>query len=408
MAMTNTIRSIALKNFLSFGPMTEPLELRSLNVVIGPNGSGKSNLMEAFELLRSAPSQLVAPIREGGGVEEWIWKGGNSQFRPAASMEVLVDYPLYKRSLRYRLAFSAVGQRFEINDEVLENEFCDDPQHHSQPFFYYRFNGGRPLLSVSKVEDREDRKELPKEPHRELRKEDIDLERSILAQRRDPDHYPELTWLADMLGAMRLYRDWNFGRYTPPRLPQRADGPNRYLEPDAGNLALVLSRFSEDMSVKRLLLDWLQRLYEGIDDFYVSIAGGTVQVFFREWGRPIPATRLSDGTLRYLCLLAILLNPEVPPFVCIEEPELGLHPDMLPDVAELLRTASNKTQILVTTHSSALVDALSNTPDSIVVAERLEGATTLQRLEKEKLAIWLEKYSLGELWIRGEIGGMRW
>ena len=115
-------------------------------------------------------------------------------------MEVLVDYPLYKRSLRYRLAFSAVGQRFEINDEVLENEFCDDPQHHSQPFFYYRFNGGRPLLSVSKLEDREDRKELPKEPHRELRKEDIDLERSILAQRRDPDHYPELTWLADMLG----------------------------------------------------------------------------------------------------------------------------------------------------------------------------------------------------------------
>ena len=406
MAMTNTIRSIALKNFLSFGPMTEPLELRSLNVVIGPNGSGKSNLMEAFELLRSAPSQLVAPIREGGGVEEWIWKGGNSQFRPAASMEVLVDYPLYKRSLRYRLAFSAVGQRFEINDEVLENECCDNPQHHSQPFFYYRFNGGRPLLSVSKY--REDRKELPKEPHRELRKEDIDLERSILAQRRDPDHYPELTWLADRLGAMRLYRDWNFGRYTPPRLPQRADGPNRYLEPDAGNLALILSRFSEDLSVKKLLLDWLRRLYEGIEDFYVSIAGGTVQVFFREWGRPIPATRLSDGTLRYLCLLAILLNPEVPPFVCIEEPELGLHPDVLPDIAELLRMASDKTQILVTTHSSALVDALSDMPDSVVVAERLEGTTALQRLEKEKLALWLEKYSLGELWIRGEIGGTRW
>ena len=395
------IRSMALKNFLSFGPMTEPLELRSLNVVIGPNGSGKSNLMEAFELLRSAPLQLVAPIREGGGVEEWIWKGGDAQSRPAASVEVLVDYPPYKRSLRYRLAFSAVGQRFEIDDEVLENACCDDPQHHPQPFFYYRFNGGRPLLSVLGLKDRE-------EPHRELRKEDIDLEKSILAQRRDPDHYPELTWLADRLGAMRLYRDWNFGRYTPPRLPQRADGPNRYLEPDAGNLALILSRFSEDLSVKKLLLDWLRRLYEGIEDFYVSIAGGTVQVFFREWGRPIPATRLSDGTLRYLCLLAILLNPEVPPFVCIEEPELGLHPDVLPDVAELLRTASGKTQILVTTHSSALVDALSDMPDSIVVAERLEGTTALQRLEKEKLALWLEKYSLGELWIRGEIGGTRW
>ena len=104
--------------------MAEPLELRSLNVVIGPNGSGKSNLMEAFELLRSAPLQLVAPIREGGGVEEWIWKGGDAQSRPAASVEVLVDYPPYERSLRYRLAFSAVGQRFEIDDEVLENECC--------------------------------------------------------------------------------------------------------------------------------------------------------------------------------------------------------------------------------------------------------------------------------------------
>ena len=117
---------------------------------------------------------------------------------------------------------------------------------------------------------------------------------------------------------------------------------------------------------------------------------------------------MSDGTLRYLCLLAILCHPNPPPLVCLEEPELGLHPDILPKLADLLREASERCQLIVTTHSDTLVDALTDTPESVVICEKESGQTRMKRLDKEELSHWLEKYRLGELWSSGEIGGNRW
>ena len=116
----------------------------------------------------------------------------------------------------------------------------------------------------------------------------------------------------------------------------------------------------------------------------------------------------SDGTLRYLCLLAILLHPNPPPFVAIEEPELGLHPDVLPLVGELLRNASKRCQLIVTTHSDVLIDSMTETPDVVLVAEKRSGITTLRRLDSEVLKPWLENYRLGTLWTRGDVGGTRW
>jgi predicted ATPase len=131
-------------------------------------------------------------------------------------------------------------------------------------------------------------------------------------------------------------------------------------------------------------------------------------VFFQEGRYTIPATRLSDGTLRYLCLLAILCHPTPPPLVCIEEPELGLHPDVLPTLADLLKDAATRTQLIVTTHSEALVDAMSDQPTAVLVAERTSEGSTLRRLDAEKLKPWLDKYRLGQLWTSGELGGTRW
>ena len=122
----------------------------------------------------------------------------------------------------------------------------------------------------------------------------------------------------------------------------------------------------------------------------------------------VPATRLSDGTLRYLSLLAILCHPTPPPVECIEEPELGLHPDILPTIAELLKNASQRTQLIITTRSDALVSALSDTPEAIVVCEPGPDGTQLRRLDRESLSEWLDRYSLGEIWRMGEIGGTRW
>jgi predicted ATPase len=140
------------------------------------------------------------------------------------------------------------------------------------------------------------------------------------------------------------------------------------------------------------------------------VQGGTVQIFVHEKGlnQPIPATCLSDGTLRYLCLLTLLCHPTPPPLLCIEEPELGLHPDILTTVAELLVEASQRTQLIVTTHSDALVSALTDTPESVFVFEHDDTGTHPRRLEAARLRQWLEKYSLGELWRMGEIGGTRW
>ena len=248
---------------------------------------------------------------------------------------------------------------------------------------------------------------------RELHREEINPQQSVLSQRRDPDQYPEVTYTGRLFESFRLYRDWNFGRYTLPRLPQPTDLPNEFLAEDFRNLGLVLNNLRGDASAKRALLDNVRVFYEGANDIDVSIVAGTVQVFLEERSGSnrnftIPATRLSDGTLRWISLLAILLSPSPPTLACIEAPEIGLHPDMIPTLAKLLVDASQRMQLMVTTHSEALVDALSGTPESVVVVEKEGGATHMRRLDKDALGVWLEKYTLGQLWRKGELGGNRW
>ena len=248
-------------------------------------------------------------------------------------------------------------------------------------------------------------------PHRRhLKREDVKYDQSILSQRRDPDSYPELTYLADQFERIRFYREWNFEHGEPPRSPGRTDLPKKSLEEDASNLALVLNDLLNRPPVKREILERLRTFYQSVLDVTTDITTGEVQVFFHEEGleHSVPATRLSDGSLRYLCLLAVLCHPDPPPVICIEEPEIGLHPDIIPKVAKLLVDASSRSQIFVTTHSDVLVDALTETPESIVVCEKFDGATQLRRLDKTELEPWLERYRLGELWTRGDIGGNRW
>ena len=107
------IRSIKLKNLLSFGPDAQELELKPLNVLIGPNGSGKSNLIEAVSLLQAAPQDLTATIREGGGVHDWIWQGDSGTW--SAQVEVILDYPAGSQSLRHSLGFTEREQTVRID-----------------------------------------------------------------------------------------------------------------------------------------------------------------------------------------------------------------------------------------------------------------------------------------------------
>lgn len=396
------IQTIRLQNFLSYGSDGEEIELQPLNVLIGSNASGKSNLIEAIGVLKAAPTDLTAPIRKGGGVSDFLWKGDKDT--PTAEIEIIVDYPEGVMPLRYRLGFTSSGQRLELIDEAVENELSNAGE--SQPYFFYRYQQGRPVLNVktkpeSKAGTAIDRSE------RRLRREELIPDQSVLSQRKDPDQYPELTYLGKQFSQISLYRDWQIGRNSEPRMPQKTDLPEHPLLEDGSNLGLVLNNLQYQLG-SRQIIEKLKNFYEVAEELTVKIYGGTVQIFIREEEliQPIPATRLSDGTLRYLFLLALLLDPTPPPLLCIEEPEIGLHPDILPTIAEMLIEASQRTQLIVTTHSDALVSALS--PESVVVCERDDKGSHLRRLDPERLKKWLEKYSLGELWRMGEIGGNRW
>jgi predicted ATPase len=125
--------------------------------------------------------------------------------------------------------------------------------------------------------------------------------------------------------------------------------------------------------------------------------------------KPIPASRFSDGTLAFLRLIALLYEPSAPMILAIEEPEVGLHPDAIRIFADAVKEGSIGKQILITTHSPELVDAFSDDPEAIVVCEKdPEQGTQFRRLSSKELKAWLELYTLGELWTRGEIGGNRW
>ena len=206
------IRTIRLDNILSYGSSTAAFPMEALNVLIGPNASGKSNLIEVLSLLAATPTRdFQAPIREGGGVRDWLWKGASHL--PAATIDITVEYP-NGPPLRYRLSFTESGARFQLMDEAVENEQAT--RGNEEPYFYYRYQEGHPMLNVFTQE----------EPRlaRHLERDDVKPEQSILSQRRDPDSYPELTYLADKFERMFFYREWNLGRSTPPS--SAADRPS--------------------------------------------------------------------------------------------------------------------------------------------------------------------------------------
>jgi predicted ATPase len=331
--------------------------------------------------MRAALRDFRDVIRKGGGVTEWIWKGQPSE---AASIEWMLGDSVVP-GMRHRVAFHFASQSFWLTEEQVYSYNQEE----------YRYRGGSAMINPAGSGLRALALTEP--------------DKSILAQRRDPELYPIFEALIYNYEKVRIFREWNFGRNSIYRKPQPTDMPEAVLEEDFSNLGLFLNHLKTNFpAAKRAILAGLKDLYDGIDDFNFSVKGGTIQMFLTEGDFTIPATRLSDGTLRYLCLLAILCDPEPPPLICIEEPELGLHPDILPKLADLLRAASERTQLIVTTHSEILVDAMTETPESVVVCSKRDGQTIMERLKAEDLGVWLEKYRLGSLWISGQIGGTRW
>ena len=366
------ITSIKPSNLLSFAEGQTPIELMPLNILVGPNGAGKSNLIECIRLLQTAAmAQSTPPL-------EWLWQGQREQ--PVARLEAVINYPAGARNLRYWMEFTASEERFKLTDERVENEHPDEG--HGKSYFYFAYQKGWPVTNVKSV-------------RRQLKRDDIDTDISVLAQRKNPVAYPEISWLGMSFGNIRIFQDWTCGHLAPLRHAGKADLPDDFLAENFENLANVFAKLWQVDESKAKIVRYLKRMLPDVHDIEFAEADGRLRLLIKESGGLIPASRLSDGTLRYLCLLAILCHPSPPPLICIEEPELGLHPEVMQTIAQLLREASARTQLIVTTHSDLLVEEFVSTPENVLAFAKDQGHSHLSRLDAKGLEDWLDQFTLG-------------
>lgn len=375
------IRSLKLRNILSFHE-PPPLELKPLNILIGPNASGKSNLIDCIGLLQALPGNISQYINDRGGPELWIWRGK----RRSDAARVGCEFELDKARLNYEIAFSSLERLLAIQTEALG--LARNPRH--KPLLLKRFANrlqidghGAPrsgMPSISPIE-------------------------SVLSYR-NPLGPVAITRAQHAFSDIRVYRGFDTGTRSEARTGISSAGPKLPLESNGSNLALVLQEMDFHGPMKKVK-QYLSRLSSRFEDIKIRAEGGRSQVYIQERGvGMVSATRLSDGTLRFLCLVTILFDPKPAPLVCIEEPEIGLHPEALALVGDALREASQRTQIVITTHSDALVDRFTDEPEQIVVCERdFDEGTCFRRLSGKELSGWLKEYTLGDLWRRGGIGG---
>jgi predicted ATPase len=374
-------KRLELKNLLSF--QDTKVDLRPLNVLIGANGSGKSNLIDVISLLQATPTNLSDAIRQGGGARSWLSMAEGAG-RVAGIVCEVDDAP----PLQYKLSLSEESNAIVVVEESLSKG--------SQTHFTRRGSSARRRVSRSGF----------------VSTNHIPASESFFSVYKNPNDPTRITQTGKALEAIRIYRDFTTsGSRAASRYGATVSAPKDHLSETGDNLALMLQAL-DFQGRAEAINGYLKRFWDRYLRFKVNLEGsGFLQTYLFEKGleRPVSAARLSDGTLKFLCLLATLLNAAAPPLTCIEEPEVGLHPEAIPIVADLLIEASARMQLIVTTHSEALVDALSHRPDDVLVCERdFDGGTQFKRLDKKKLGDWLERYTLGELWRKGEFGGTRW
>jgi predicted ATPase len=376
---------IKIEGFRSFKKVE--LEMPRLAVLIGPNGGGKSNFLDLMSLMsEAAQGQLEKGVGIRGGAD--CVGFGFSSLR-----NVFVEFHFQGESLpnvRFKLGFDVAFATSNVQvEEVVEEPTTER-------------NG---QLSVVK----RDRNECVfREGEIEERKTLEWASELAIFQVRDLSKYPTPYRLLSNIQEWTLYRDIDVGPESPVRQPELVRPAVRLL-PDGRNLSSVLYAMQQDHEETwEDILGILKTAYPDFEKLRVPAGGGDGKVHLRWFERPhekegLSANLLSDGTLKLLCLIAILKSPNPPPLICIDEPELGLHPDWIELVAELLQDAAVRTQVIVATHSPHIVAKLD--PDQVIVTEKENGETRLERLSSSDLEKWLRDFNLADLWLAGHIGG---
>lgn len=363
----NALDRITIEGFKSLRSVD--LSLRRINVLIGPNGSGKSNFIGVLAFLHEVrQGRLQAYVAEAGGAERLLHFGSKTTGR-----------------MRFHLSFRGGVNQYELTlaptrDDSLyvdgETVFFHDKLKHSDPF-------GVPLVALNGAR-----------------------EAGISGNRGGE----MANWVQLRLDGLRPYHVSDTSASSPMR--KTADiHDNRLLRPDGSNSAAFLYLLQEKHKESyEAIRSVIRRVAPFFDDFSLSPLRLNPDTIRLEWkhrqsDQYFDASSLSDGTLRFVALATLLLQPESyrPSLIVVDEPELGLHPAAIELLASLVRQASRKTQVVLSTQSSLFLDHFD--PEDVLVASRQQNATTFERLQPEHLAAWLTEYSLGQLWEKNEIGG---
>lgn len=345
----------------------EKLETGRLTVLVGPNGSGKTNFIGVFSFLNA--------IREGG-LQSYVARAGGAD-------KVLHFGSRATERLHVLVSFRNQMNRYEIN---LEPNGADELVPSSE--FVWFWNGNEHDQPCSDPIARAGR------------------EAGISGQHQ----HGVARYVREHLDSWRLYHFHDTGAASP--LKKTADvHDNRHLRPDGANLAPFLHFLREKHEdAYRLIVGTVRQVAPFFQDFVLEPLRLNPEKIRLEWRHAgtdayFDAASLSDGTLRFMALATLFLQPAAyrPSVILVDEPELGMHPCAITLLASLMKSASTDSQVIVSTQSSLLLDHFE--PEDVLVADRVDGATRLTRLESSRLKSWLEDYSLGQLWEKNELGG---
>lgn len=380
------LKRIKLTGFKSIREMD--LEMRNLNVLIGANGAGKSNLVSFFKLLRDA---MVVPrlqefVARAGGANALLHYGAATTQEIAAHLEFDVAEGVASYALR--LAYAAPDSLVVADERLLF------PPHQEYSSLDVEGLGGG---------------------YNHIRPAQGGLQNSLLdaiyAARAsgDPRAKNASDAVFSVLAASVLHLHDTSETAQVRQNHYINDG--HYLQPDAGNLSAYLYALQETRpEYYRRIVGTIRQVAPFFEDFVLAptpLNANMIRLDWRERDRDMVfgPHQLSDGTLRAMALITLLLQPEdtLPQFLIIDEPELGLHPYALSAIAGLIRAAALDRQVVVCTQSARLVDEFE--PEDIVVVDKIGGESKFTRPNPARLAEWLEEYSLGELWEKNVLGG---
>ncbi len=375
-------RNLRIKGFRRL--LDAELELRPLSVLIGANGTGKTSVLNVLSLFaNSAHGSLNSSISEFAGLAAVLTYDRARTLEIGISMDVLGHDPI-----RYELGIVPQGQGYAIESEVLSQKRNPEPP----PFYYVDSHR-------SDVRYRDlDAKKLLRPTW------DYDPLETALSQ--VPKMYREPEKFRNRLASSTFYDTLNVSPRSPVRLPQPLQ-PSALPGKDGETLVSCLFDLQQKSRDRfEAIEDSLRAAFPRFDRLeFPAVAAGTLALAWRETGMSTPfyMHQLSEGTLRFLWLTTLLQSPGLTALTLLDEPEVSLHPELLSMLADMLREASTRTQLVVATHSDRLIRFLN--PEEVVVMDSTDdGVTNLQQADKLDISEWLHEYSLDQLWQSGRIG----